>query len=93
MENIADQQQVSSEISSAISNPINFSANYDKNELLQELEELENQELENKLMKISAAPSTNLPTTSNKVTPSAAKTSKKHDDEDELEKMAAWANS
>lgn len=94
MDDIAEQQQVAAEISNAISNPVGFSDNVDEDELLKELEELQDKELEDELLNIPTAPSTNLPTTSEKVTPSATRTAtKKYDDEDELQKMAAWANS
>lgn len=90
MDDIAEQQQIAEEISGAISNPIGFDQNVDEDELLRELEELQDQDLEDELLKIPDAPSHNLPT-ANKVKPSTSKV--KNDDEDELSKMAAWANS
>lgn len=94
MDDISEQQQVAAEISSAISNPVGFSDNIDEDELLRELEELQDKDLEDELLNIPAAPSHNLPQTSTKVKPAVANTSsKRYDDEDELQKMAAWANS
>ena len=95
MDDIAEQQQVASEISNAISNPVGFSDNIDDDELLRELEELQDKELEGELLNIPSAPTTNLPGTSTQVKPNAVASSNRnrHDDEDELAKMAAWANS
>lgn len=92
MDDIAEQQQVAAEISSAISNPVGFSDNVDEDELMKELEELQDKELEDELLNIPEAPSTNLPTTSTKVKPSPV-AAKKNDDKDDLEKMLDWVNS
>lgn len=90
MDDIAEQQQMASEISDAISNPIGFDQNVDEDDLLKELEELQDQDLEDELLKIPDAPAHNLPT-ANKVKPSTSKS--KYEDDDELSRMAAWANS
>ena len=54
---------------------------------MRELQELQDEELDNDLLNIPTAPSHNLPQTSEKAKPA------KNDEEDELSKMAAWANS
>lgn len=41
MEDIAEQHDVASEIASAISSPIGFSIDFDEDDLLKELEEIE----------------------------------------------------
>lgn len=56
---------------------------------MRELQELQDEELDNDLLNIPEAPSHNLPQTSEKAKPAAAR----NDEEDELSKMAAWANS
>jgi charged multivesicular body protein 4 len=66
MDDISEQQQVAAEISNAISNPVGFSDNIDEDDLLRELEELQEQDLQDELINIPAAPSNNLPQTSNK---------------------------
>lgn len=63
---MAEQQQLAQEISSAISNPVGFSDDVDEDELLRELQELQEQDIEDELLNIPAAPSHNLPQTSNK---------------------------
>lgn len=66
MDDIAEQKQIDDEISSAISNPVGFSDDVDEDELLKELEDLQDHDLETELMNIPAAPTHNLPQTSNK---------------------------
>lgn len=92
MDDISEQQQIAAEISNAISNPVGFSDNIDEDDLMRELEELQDKELESELLNIPAAPSTNLPTAAATVKPSSSNRTR-NDDEDELAKMAAWANS
>ena len=90
MDDISEQQQVAAEISSAISNPVGFSDNIDEDELMKELEELQDKDLEDELLNIPEAPSTNLPSTSTKVKPTPVK---KNEDKDDLDKMLEWVNS
>lgn len=66
MDDLAEQNQLAQEISSAISNPVGFSDDVDEDELLKELEELQEKDIEDELLNIPAAPSHNLPSTSNK---------------------------
>lgn len=107
MDDISEQQQVSEEISNAISNPVGFSDDVDEDELLRELEDLQDQDLEAELLNIPAAPTNKLPQTSNisnlfkfqikKFYVNFLKLleykTKESDMEDELRKMAAWADS
>lgn len=55
MDDIAEQQDVSREISEAISNPIGFGMVVDNDELEKELEELEQESLDDKLLDINPA--------------------------------------
>lgn len=52
MDDIAEQQDLAKEISDAISNPVAFGQDVDEDELEKELEELEQEELENELLKV-----------------------------------------
>ena len=61
MDDIADQQQLAGEISNAISNPVGFDQNIDEDDLLRELQELQDEDVNNELLNIPAAPSYNLP--------------------------------
>lgn len=60
MDDIAEQQDVAREISDAISNPVAFGTDVDEDELEKELEELEQESLENDLLKVGPE-STTLP--------------------------------
>ncbi|CAF0778409.1 unnamed protein product [Brachionus calyciflorus] len=88
MDDIAEQREISQEITNVISNPVGFSDDIDEDELLQELNELQDQDLEAELLNIPSAPTNKLPQTSGKAT-----ANKKSEEEDELSRMAAWANS
>lgn len=52
MDDIAEQQEVAREISDAISNPLAFGQDVDDDELEKELEELEQQALDEELLKV-----------------------------------------
>lgn len=52
MDDIADQQDLASEISNAISNPVGFGDDMDEDELEKELEALEEEVLEEKLVEV-----------------------------------------
>lgn len=52
MDDIAEQQDVAKEISDAISNPVAFGQDVDDDELEKELEELEQEALEDELLKV-----------------------------------------
>ncbi|KAK3857471.1 hypothetical protein Pcinc_036276 [Petrolisthes cinctipes] len=92
MDDIAEQQEVAREISDAISNPVAFGDDVDEDELLQELEELEQEELDEKLL------STNenvgeLPDVPSSVPAQPARSKRKEEeDEDDLAVLAAWAS-
>lgn len=69
MSEITEQQEISQEISDVISRPIGFGEEYDEDELMAELEELEQEELDKNLLEVGGAedvplpsvPSTSLP--------------------------------
>ncbi|XP_053322247.1 charged multivesicular body protein 4c [Spea bombifrons] len=86
MEDIHEQQEVAQEISDAISRPVGFGEEFDEDELLQELEELEQEQLNEQMADI------NLPSVPSKKLPSRpVSTRKKVEDDDDMKMLAAWA--
>jgi len=88
MDNVAEQNEIANEISEAISNPIGFGQDIDEDDLLAELEEIEQEEINEKLLDIGS-PSIDLPSvpTADLPTPTATK-----DVEDEdLKELMQWA--
>ena len=90
MDEIAEQQDIASEISDAISKPAAFGQEFDEDELEAELEELE-AELEGeehahleKQLRLPDVPTTSLP--SSKTKP------KKVQEDDDMAELAAWAS-
>ncbi|XP_072426431.1 putative charged multivesicular body protein 4B-like protein CHMP4BP1 isoform X1 [Chiloscyllium punctatum] len=62
MQDITEQQEIAQEISDAISHPAAFGSEFDEDELLAELEELEEEELSKKMTKVMPkVPTTSLP--------------------------------
>ncbi|MBN3272623.1 CHM4C protein, partial [Polyodon spathula] len=88
MQDITEQQDVAQEISDAISRPVGFGEQYDEDELLAELEELEQEELDQNMVSMGGLPS--VPSAS---LPSRPVSKKKVDVNDDLdmEQLAAWA--
>ncbi|RXN27423.1 adenosylhomocysteinase [Labeo rohita] len=65
MQDITEQQELAQEISDAISKPVGFGEEFDEDELLAELEELEQEELDKNLLEIGDnVPLPNVPSTS-----------------------------
>ncbi|XP_005422970.1 charged multivesicular body protein 4c [Geospiza fortis] len=87
MQDITEQQDVAQEISDAISNRATFGDEFDEDELMAELEELEQEELNKGMrdVRLPSVPSTSLPSR-------PASTRKRAEDEDEMKKLAAWAS-
>lgn len=61
MDEVQEQQEIANEISDAISNPVGFGTDVDEDELLEELESLEQQELDEKLIDVAGPATENLP--------------------------------
>lgn len=91
MDDIADQQDVAREISEAISNPVAFGQDVDEDDLLAELEELEQEALDERLLETGGADA-ELPEvpTATPAAPAAAK--KKVQEDDDMAELAAWAS-
>jgi charged multivesicular body protein 4A/B len=94
MDEVAEQQEIANEISDAISNPIGFGQDVDEDDLLAELEELEQEELEDKLLDVGPAVDSlpSVPTiqpsvpAKGKVVPAATA------DDDDMKELEMWAS-
>lgn len=94
MDDVAEQQEIANEISDAISNPIGFGQDVDEDDLMAELEELEQEALEDKLLDVgpivdnlpnvpSAQP---FPAARAKPVPAASA------DDDDMKELEMWAS-
>ncbi|XP_059508876.1 putative charged multivesicular body protein 4B-like protein CHMP4BP1 [Stegostoma tigrinum] len=93
MQDITEQQELAQEISEAISKPVGFGEDFDEDELMAELEELEQEELDKSLLEIGGAenvPLPNVPSTSLPATPVSAAKKKEEEDED-MRDLENWA--
>jgi len=93
MDDVQEQQEIANEISEAISNPAGFGTEVDEDELLEELEQLEQEDIQAKLLDVptDSTPVTDqLPSVPSEK-PVAAKT-KKAEIDDELADLAQWAS-
>ncbi|KAG8517815.1 Charged multivesicular body protein 4b [Galemys pyrenaicus] len=107
MQDIADQQELAEEISTAISKPVGFGEEFDEDELMAELEELEQEELDKNLLEISGpetvplpnVPSINLPSKPSEYSLPSHDTSetpcakKKEEEDDDMKELENWAGS
>ncbi|KAM9342163.1 charged multivesicular body protein 4b-like [Pholidichthys leucotaenia] len=89
MQDITEQQELAQEISDAISKPVGFGEDFDEDELLAELDELEQEELDKNLLDIEGPETTPLPNVPSTSLPS--KPAKKEEDEDDMEDLQRWA--
>ncbi|KAG9478672.1 hypothetical protein GDO78_012363 [Eleutherodactylus coqui] len=86
MLDIHEQQDVAQEISNAISNPAGFGEEFDEDDLLAELEELEQEDLNKHMANVT------LPSVPSKKLPSKpASTRKRVEDDDDMKMLSAWA--
>ncbi|XP_044768436.1 LOW QUALITY PROTEIN: charged multivesicular body protein 4b-like [Neomonachus schauinslandi] len=92
MQDIADQQELAEEISTAISKPVGFGEEFDEDELMAELEELEQEELDKNLLEISGPETVPLPNVPSITLPSKP-TKKKEKEEDDMKELENWAGS
>ncbi|KAG7332166.1 hypothetical protein KOW79_004000 [Hemibagrus wyckioides] len=91
MQDITEQQELAQEISDAISKPVAFGDEFDEDELLAELEELEQEELDNTLLEIGGQQNVSLPSVPSTSLPSQPAKSRKEEDDDDMEELKAWA--
>ncbi|XP_053172012.1 charged multivesicular body protein 4b-like [Scomber japonicus] len=91
MAEINEQQEVAQEISDVISRPIGFGQDYDEDELMAELEELEQEELDKNLLGIEGTEDVPLPSVPSTSLPSRPDKKKAEEDEDDMAELEAWA--
>nr|XP_035933633.1 charged multivesicular body protein 4b-like [Halichoerus grypus] len=92
MQDIADQQELAEEISTAISQPVGFGEEFDEDELMLELEELEREEPDKNLLEIRGPKTVPLPNVPSITLPSKP-TKKKEEEEDDMKELENWAGS
>lgn len=97
MDDIAEQHDVAKEISEAISNPVGFGQDFDEDDLLEELNELEAEgemeeqaELEKQLLDVGPAES--LPEVPKAEPAIKPKPAKKEEEDPDMAELAAWAS-
>ncbi|XP_071329159.1 charged multivesicular body protein 4b [Trachinotus anak] len=91
MAEITEQQEVAQEISDVISRPVGFGEEFDEDELMAELEELEQEELDNKLLEVEGPEDVPLPSVPSTSLPSRPAKKKEEEDEDDMADLEAWA--
>ncbi|XP_008406414.1 charged multivesicular body protein 4b-like [Poecilia reticulata] len=91
MADITEQQELAQEISDVISRPVGFGEDYDEDELMAELEELEQEELDKNLLEIEGTEDVSLPSVPSTSLPSQPAKKKVEEDEDDMADLEAWA--
>ncbi|CAB1336253.1 unnamed protein product [Coregonus sp. 'balchen'] len=91
MQDITEQQELAQEISDAISKPVGFGDEFDEDELLAELDELEQEELDKNLLEIGGTENVPLPNVPSTSLPSRPAKKKEDEDEDDMEDLQRWA--
>uniref|UniRef100_A0A667Y571 Charged multivesicular body protein 4b-like n=1 Tax=Myripristis murdjan TaxID=586833 RepID=A0A667Y571_9TELE len=91
MQDITEQQELAQEISDAISKPIGFGEEYDEDELMAELEELEQEELDKNLLEIGGTEDVTLPSVPSTSLPSRP-AKKEEEEDDDMADLQAWAS-
>ncbi|XP_038153808.1 charged multivesicular body protein 4c [Cyprinodon tularosa] len=89
MQDITEQQDVAREISEAISGP--FGEQFDEDELLAELEELEQEGLQESMKSIGGLPSVPSSKLPSSQPTHRATTKKRAEDDDDMRMLASWA--
>ncbi|KAM4587663.1 charged multivesicular body protein 4b [Odontesthes bonariensis] len=91
MAEITEQQEVAQEISDVISRPVGFGEEFDEDDLMAELEELEQEELDKNLLEIQGTEDVPLPSVPSTSLPSKPAKKKVEEDEDDMADLEAWA--
>lgn len=92
MDEVAEQQEIASEISQAISNPLGFGTDIDEDELEKELEDLEQEELDKHLLDVSGPSIDQLPSPPVAEPKRPAATKLRPEEEDEMRELEQWAS-
>ncbi|CAG9863681.1 unnamed protein product [Phyllotreta striolata] len=91
MDDIAEQHDIANEITTAISQPVGFNDDLDEDELESELEKLEQEGLEEDLLKVPGP--TELPAVPTGAIAKPVKpAAKKVEDDDDMKELEAWAS-
>jgi len=91
MDDVAEQQEIANEISDAISNPVGFGQDVDDDDLMKELEDLEQESLEEKLLDVGPI-ADKLPSVPAAQPAAAARAKPAAADDDEMRELEAWAS-
>ncbi|XP_035486089.1 charged multivesicular body protein 4b [Scophthalmus maximus] len=92
MADITEQQELAQEISDVISRPVGpMGEDFDEDELLAELEEMEQEELDNNLLEIQGTEDVPLPSVPSTSLPSRPAQKKEEEDLDDFSELEAWA--
>ncbi|XP_037535682.1 charged multivesicular body protein 4b [Nematolebias whitei] len=91
MADITEQQEIAQEISDVISRPVGFGEEFDEDDLLAELEDLEQEELDKNLLEIEEPGDVPLPSVPSTSLPSKPAKKKAEEDEDDMADLEAWA--
>ncbi|KAJ0064126.1 hypothetical protein NL108_000977, partial [Boleophthalmus pectinirostris] len=103
MADISEQRELAQEISEAISKPVSYGEDFDEDELLAELDELQQEDLDKNLLEIGGPETTPLPNVPSTSLPNRPvsimskcdvfflQTAKKDEDEDDMEGLQRWA--
>ncbi|OWR44875.1 charged multivesicular body protein 4c [Danaus plexippus] len=90
MDDIAEQHDISREITDAISNNVAFSNDVDEDELERELEELEQEELDKEMIGINV-PADTLPDVPAEPVPEKQKAKPKEEEDEDIKLLKSWA--
>ncbi|XP_067651474.1 charged multivesicular body protein 4b-like [Haliotis asinina] len=98
MDDVAEQQEIANEISEAISNPAGLGEDFDEDDLLSELNELEEEELNRQLLDVNADVPQDLPSVPTSEPEAGAASSRgrpvaaRADDDDDMKELEMWAS-
>ncbi|KAM8868780.1 charged multivesicular body protein 4b-like [Synchiropus picturatus] len=93
LDEIAEQNEIAQEITDAISIPRGMADDFDEDELLSELEELEQEEMDKKLLEVEGTEDVSLPSVPPSSLPTVPTKKKEEEDLDGMEELASWATS
>ncbi|KAL7072639.1 hypothetical protein ACQ4LE_007835 [Meloidogyne hapla] len=93
MEDIAESQEVTNEITQAISNPSGLLNDIDEDELLKELEEMQEEDINEKLLDVGTIPTSSVTDKLPDAPKDKPKAKAKTKEDDDMAELEAWASS
>uniref|UniRef100_A0A915N4H5 Charged multivesicular body protein 4b n=1 Tax=Meloidogyne javanica TaxID=6303 RepID=A0A915N4H5_MELJA len=93
MEDIAESQEVTNEITQAISNPAGLQNDIDDDELLKELEDIQEEEINEKLLDVGTIPASSVTDKLPDAPKDKPKAKAKTKEDDDMAELEAWASS